>query len=326
MELINPTPLPAQLYIGELDPLAPGSKRILLVVAKATFREGAEGFYLDTESPFPLYQTDTRTPLGILPRDDLPKYNAGVDLIVIGKAHAPKAVTSMKVSFQIGKNFRRDLLVFGERKWEKRGEGFKPSSPLEFSEMPLSHEVAYGGRTKVKIGGDMEVEVSYPLNPEGKGFVLQEEEVEGTPLPNLENPNEPILNWEDHPTPVFWSAVEPHTVLHMQRALEYEEGAWSITSRVFSRAHPELTLPAFPFGEEVSLWGLTPDGRWGWRLPFMDVKARFNQGGGSKIFDLSPDALVIMPEERSYYICYRSIIIYPYSPEGKTISLFLEKV
>ncbi len=278
---------------------------------------------MDSENPYPLYQDDLKTPLGIIPRDDLPKFNAGVDVIVIGKAYTKDDKRSVKVSLRIGKVLKRDIIVFGERRWIKKQGKFTPSTPEEFSDLPLSHERAYGGQATIKKDG-MEIKLFYFFNPEGRGFVMDEQEVLNTPLPNLENPSELLTNWEDRPIPMFWSAVPLHTFLHVWRAISFEGNRMSLTFRIFSRAHPYLVIPVFPFGEEVSLTGVTPEGRWSWRLPSLKIKARLNQGATSKVLNLMPDTLVILAEEKSYYICYRGIIPYQYSPTSKSITLSVE--
>ena len=46
------------------------------------------------------------------------------------------------------------------------------------------------------------LEVPWPDNPAGLGFVMREEEVEGARLPLFEDPQHPITHWEDRPPTV----------------------------------------------------------------------------------------------------------------------------
>ncbi len=89
MELANPHPIPASLTVSEL----PGfSLRLALAFAKATFNIADGRAVLETQAPRKLLLADTPTPLGDLPRDDLPRADSVFEVVLLGQARAPGGV------------------------------------------------------------------------------------------------------------------------------------------------------------------------------------------------------------------------------------------
>src|SRR5689334_8364642 len=85
VKLVNATPVPARLLVVE----APGMPyRNGLVTAKATFRITKAGAQLDTQDPLPVLTRDRETPLGVLPRDELPGRDRPFEIFVLGAAYA----------------------------------------------------------------------------------------------------------------------------------------------------------------------------------------------------------------------------------------------
>ena len=121
------------------------------------------------------------------------------DVIVLGEAHAQRAVSQMTVSVEVGKHCKR-IAVFGRRtlKWTAAGSPAF-SKPDPFTTMTMGWDRAYGGvdlRTPVPVatsaGQTMERWADhpglYPRNPYGRGYIVQAGPVAGLELPNLEDP------------------------------------------------------------------------------------------------------------------------------------------
>jgi hypothetical protein len=305
MELINTTFLSAGINVGTLNPLQP-EVRAALVVAKATFREVSPGdFEPETDAPYPLYPEDLQTDAGILPRDDFPKFGAGADVIVMGRAYAPGGTpcTEMTVSLEIGGILRR-LRVFGDRVWERTGGGLRISEPKPFSAMPLDYAHAYGGAAEYEYNEEI-LTVYYPHNFVGKGFIREEEKADGTPLPNIEDPEALISRWDDQPLPAAWSTMPLAAPLHGERGVSLEGVDIRIRPQFYCRASPGLVLTQLHPGEKVVLRGMCPDSEFSFAIPDWRVSALCRVGSQHEEQQAAPDTLVILPEERRFYLVYR---------------------
>src|SRR5690606_24421051 len=91
--------------------------------------------------------------------------------------------------------------IFGRRRWQRRWiRGTQISAPEPFSTMPLDWTYAFGGRADV--GGRRVPNLDNPL---GRGYVLDEQAVDGVELPNIEEPERLIRHWTDMPRPLAFS-------------------------------------------------------------------------------------------------------------------------
>lgn len=314
MELINTTFLTAGINVGTPNPMQK-ERRAALVVAKATFREKSPGvFEPDTDAPYPLYSEDQETGFGLLPRDDFPKFNSGVDIIVLGQACAPegKPCASMRVSLHIG-NSDYHLMVFGNRRWQKTSRGLTMTEPELFLNMPVNYEHAYGGSVEFDHGNGY-LTMYYPHNPGGKGYIRDEDKAEGTPLPNIENPKDLINDWKDQPFPACWSAMPLYSFVHGQRGVELKDANVRIKPQFYARAHPELVLSGLKPGEKTVLSGMTPDFPFSFRVPGWTVSAFCRVGKQSEEQTARANTLVILPEERRFYMVYRFWFDFPFIP------------
>src|SRR5262245_46670465 len=122
---------------------------------------------------------------------ELAPYKASTDVVVIGKAYAPRGVATERttVGVQVGER-RKILMVTGNRHCHFR-EGAAPvfSDPEPFTEMEIRYDRAYGGRDEKSLP---DIPFLYPRNFMGAGVVLRnvKEAVEGLPLPNIEEPHD----------------------------------------------------------------------------------------------------------------------------------------
>lgn len=329
MELINTTALPAELNVVKPEG-AP--ERVAIVTAKATFRYDRTGQVTqDNEEPFPLFPNDQETPLGLLPRDDLPKMDETFEVILLGEALAPNArpVTAMKVALSVGTQ-RRELVVAGDRMWQRRKDPMP--RPASFVRMPLTRDRAFGGSTEVLIDVESPVDVAYPHNPDGRGFDPGPSAEQlgkhlrcpsGFPkyeatrsLPNIEDPAELIQRWEDTPKPAGWSTIPMSCYQQVERALNVPEPDFPkvaagegdqayVDPRLYHRAHPTWVVPTPPAGAEVRMEGVAEHGQVAFLLPRLSVWADWLVGVDGGAFELRPHLLVILANEDRFYIVYR---------------------
>lgn len=349
MELVNRTPVPALLRIAEI---IEGRPRIGVLSAKATFRFDERGSVerVDDE-PVPIFTSDEKTPLGLLPRDDLPQGGPAFEVMLLGCAHAPrgKPVPQMTVRLSVGR-VSRQLAVFGDRTWinpDKKGPRRFVSPPEPFTTMPLTWERAFGGTARVLVDEDSPVLVSDPRNAAGRGFdpepmatglTAQIGAPKGFPqwarervLPNVEHPERLVKRWDDAPDPICWATLPLDSMIHALRVDEAmadfdDENPTYPPADVHFRAHPEWVIDMPGEGTEVTLEGLTPEGRVSFALPRQRVLVDWCVSGGEGSEELRPVALVVLAEERRFTIVYRHLFDYVFEPRGeRSLRLRLEE-
>jgi hypothetical protein len=336
MELINTTPLVADLRVGRR---AASGRRMGIVVAKATYRYDARGqTWLDSDSPLPLFCPDELTPLGLLPRDDLPRNDDAFEVSLLGCAHAPggRPVSRMTVSLTVADR-THEIVVFGDREWSVAGPGVRITEPEPFTKMPLTWSRAFGGSCDVEVDVDSPVLVSHDENPEGLGFdpAPKAKELDaflscpaGYPrfpkrrrLPNLERPEALIREWVDSPAPAGWSPLLPSSGMQARRShVVREDGERKVvvpTAGRLHRAHPDWVFDrAPPALSPIVMEGLSPEGRVSLRLPELTVHLDYVLGARTGSRSLSLHALVLLPEEQRFCLVYRHAFEVD-APEGE---------
>lgn len=341
MDLVNNTPLAAKVFLGHTGD---ETLRNGMVVAKATYRFDASGaISLEADAPFPIFEDDHPTALGLLPRDNLPRLDTSFEVILLGSAHAPggKAVDRMKVSLQVG-DVRRDLMVWGDRVWQGEGDDATISAPVPFIRMPLTWARAFGGTTEVLIDQDAPVDIAHPLNPEGRGIdplpaaaalSRQINAPDDYPrcsksrlLPNLEDPKEPISQWDDNPSPICWAAVPFSSGIQGMRMLEAPAGetadplaslseGLTLKKTAFHRAHPLWVISPPGRDTSVVLHGLSMQEKISFSLPTLRATADYVVGERQGIRQLNPCALVILAEQHLFYLLFRHDFTMPFHPK-----------
>jgi hypothetical protein len=338
LKLTNGTPLTAELVVAEPD--QPGL-RAGMVVAKATFLFDPHGnTQLDDQNPFPILQNDEPTEFGLLPRDNFPRQEPGFEMIFLGCAHAPgqRPVAGLRVVLGLDQVWR-ELLVFGDRSWIRRGSNAIIGEPVPFVRMPLGWDRAYGGTAEILIDEDAFLEVGDPHNRSGKGFdpepaarAAAEQLRAPAPyplfspdraLPNVERSDRPIRLWSDAPPPASWATVPLDSALQALRTFDLPEDHTmpedlqeALSSSRFFRAVPEWILPVPPAGAQIYMENLY---RWGARvrfpLPQVQVFADYQVGDRAGTLELEPQMLVLLPEESRFYLVFRKVFNFQDAPE-----------
>ena len=316
MELFNETTFPSFLARAQLiyDDLLQA-----VVVMKATYDTLPTGETRLCETQLPLHLEDESTDFGTIETEIVPA-KAWCDLAVLGHARSrsPKRpIKRMQVSLRIGK-FTRSVLVTGDRVWERVLGRVRPSEPRPFTELPLTYARAYGGTAR-HCSGDESVEAGYFANPHGRGYVVQREDVVGKPLPNVEEPDQPVRNWQDRPLPAGVAPLERSSVLRGQRGItvDLEKQLARVDAAAFCSAHPRMCLPSYPHGEAGELGGVSFDGTWRFRLPTFRYEIRIDLGGARYRLPLVPDTIYLRAEERRIVVVARSAFVYQLKPERR---------
>jgi hypothetical protein len=216
---------------------APDGGPVVSVLAKRTYRiRNGEVAIPDPGPAFPWQEVDdywdTNNPAvdAVKLESELVAWKPGTDVVVVGKAHAPrgKRARFFDAGIQIG-TFRKLVRVFGDRKIQLKSMGFDFTDPAPFDSMPLHYGLAFGGKHTNADG----LEMTYLRNPIGKGFVVQPEaeDLAKLVLPNLENPAQLLV-----PQNLALKSFDRWIECPRPWALGY-------TGRNF---HPRVTLAGFP--------------------------------------------------------------------------------
>jgi hypothetical protein len=264
MFIRNATPLDVQLARGHVtDELA-----VAAVVVFLTLDLAPGDRLAPRVTPRPPAESD-------LPRNTLrvPLW-AGVSVTASGHAMGPpRAPFVCPVIFRIGAAERR-LIVFGDRRWERRNGGaVQASAPAPFDRIPLGFERAFGGGYDLPPGllpgTDLPhpgLRVAYPLNAAGIGYYPNEQTAAGSPLPNVERPDQLLRRWNDTPEPAGFTPCPDLAAWRMkdQSAGKVQRGAalgspaeaFDGALRLYHHAPPPLVFDDVPQGTPVELSGL----------------------------------------------------------------------
>ena len=295
---------------------------------------------------------------------DFIPFKLATDVVLNGRAHAPRGqrVNKLTTSLIIGRH-RKDVLVFGERVARYNGKQDPVfTDPQPFEIMDLRYERAYGG---VDIYSEPKMQCVYPRNHLGRGYVVAntKRSVENLPLPNMEDPKDPLtparlcigdfMNWERQPMPQgfgwttkMWRPRSSYAgVMPADRALEQElRKAYSplvppgqrklyeqtqlpaMDFRFFNGASADLILPFLSGAELVRLLNLDAQGDTQFQLPGERPHVGLDIGQGVQEPEVVLHTLQIRIEDRQVDLVWRGAVPYPgrdWLPEMKKMELLI---
>jgi hypothetical protein len=240
------------------------------------------------------------------------------DVVLVGQAWAPhgKTATSVDVALKVAGRMKV-VRVVGDREWSRGAVGARHSAPKPFRSLPLVYERAFGG-THV---AEKEKKVLFePRNPVGRGFVGERSgrELEGLPLPNLEDPRSPVRGVNDRPAPTAFGYVSPAWEPRKSYAGTYDE-AWmqsrapylpkDFDPRFFNAAHPDLVMPGFlQGGERVEVLNANERGAFGFGVPECPVSAQVRIAGTVYAPALRLETVLIEPDEGRACLIWRAAV------------------
>lgn len=309
LQLKNHTP-----FVAELSLLNDESGiETLYAVVKATFRYRGQWTLADEQVAVwqkdDYYQEPDNSSLRYPSECHLGK--VATDILVEGDACAPgdRAVRHMPVSVSVG-SMHRELRIFGDRVWLDGGA----SAPEPFARMPLVYERAYGG----SLEKDGRCVACDERNPVGRFLVSQDgdEDLEGEPLPNIEDPGALIRGPEDRPEPVGFGALAPHWAGRAQYAGTYDK-RWQthrapfapedFSRRYFNVAPEAMIYPGWlQGGEPVRVAGMHPEGGWAFELPRVDLSVKAQIRGREQLLSPQLETLLLQPNDRQLVMTWRA--------------------
>lgn len=294
----------------------------IYVIVKASFNIGPNWTLMSTQSPpveADIYWAEPGKS-SIRYASDYHIGKPASDIIMNGLACAPdrQPVRSLDVSLSVGQ-VAKNVRVFGDREWQ----GGFISEPATFETMPMVYERAFGGIHLV----DGDIQSSEMRNPLGCGYAgrRSQSEMNGVPLPNLEDPGCLIGQPDDRPPPACFGFSSPGWQPRVSYSGTYDE-AWQtqrapylpldFDSRFFNTAHADLIYPDYlQGGEAVSISGMHPSGIIGFELPRLELNSQFKTGThiDSRTFNLEtliiePNLLQLGMQWRAAYPCGKRVL------------------
>ena len=250
-----------------------------------------------------------------------------VDILVTGNVRAPnqQPATSVTVTLQWG-NEARCIVARGPRAWEQHAGELRMSAAEPFVELPMSWEMAYGGKHVVPAGfapystTPMPAgESAFSANPEGMGYYLEHDHAAGGPLPQLEDPSDLIEHWNDKPTPVCFSPLPLASSLRMSHIeIDQEAGLVGarhpdelLFARFFQNAPPQQQVQSLEAGTRFRLEGMTFGHPVCFALPPPPVAWTMRTGGRSTSVAPRYKAVHIYPNERKVAVLFLANVYYP---------------
>jgi len=272
MKLLNGTGMAAGFTLG-LDKT--GAEHVIVAV-KGTFTlpRSNEPPVL-AEEQVPLVDADTFSGdpgrSATLAECDYALEKPHCDVLLNGAAHAPdgRVVEHIAVGLQVG-GWRKAFTVWGNRVWRGAVIGYTPSEPVPFTSLPISYDNAFGG-TDERMRNPTQVR-SYLPNPVGRGWHhhIYPELVNGAPVCNTEEINQPVRDPGGKYHPMAFGAIGRGWPSRIRYAGTYDQH-WQdnvfpflpadFDTRYYQCAPPDQQIAYPRGGEKVLLINLTPDGR-----------------------------------------------------------------
>jgi len=209
---------------------------------------------------------------------DLDYAKPTTDVTLNGHAYAPEGqpVSHLDVTLKVGNVIHKTLRVIGDRVWKPSFfGGLKMTPPEPFIKMPLIYERAFGGTDK--LSANPKRHSWEPQNPVGVGFATRAKHLIEKPVPNIEDPTNPIRYWKCRPSPVGFGPIARHWAPRVKLAGTYDK-KWEqdrapllphdFDEQFFQCAPKDQQTPKYlRGGEVVALHHLTPNGFLRFRLP-----------------------------------------------------------
>jgi uncharacterized protein YjbI with pentapeptide repeats len=279
----------------------------LVLVVRGTFRlvfDDVVSVVEDLEQGFlsgDLYAGDDPDRSGALEHaSDFADFKLGAEILFVGSAYPPRArEASCPVRLSVG-DWKKELMVYGDRRWERGVWGVRATAPAPFERIPLDWAHAYGGK-------------GFADNPVGAGRG-------GDLLPNVELPSRPILSPDDAPPPASMAPISPswppragcwgtdYGATYRKERFPYY--AADFDWRYFSAAPRDQQLDGYLRGDElVILQNLHPERPvFRTKLPGLRVRAFFlDDRDALQAISMALDTLTVSPDKGTLQLTWRGV-------------------
>lgn len=306
MQIItNTTAFPAALFVfTDKD-----GQKSCVVVVKATFDVFPDGESQPAEEQATLVYCDeyhgNPGANSVRYECDFVPVKSRADVLVNAEAIVPngRPVRALEVALA-GPGINKRALVTGDRVWQEGHSGIGASVAIPFSSLPLVWERAFGGSDSTHE--DKSQNGSELRNIVGVGFHLNSDvnTIVGTPLPNVEDPNEPVSSWSDKPPPTGFGPVGRAWQPRVGFAGTYDDHWLKETrpllpqdfdNRYFQAAPVDQQLPQLEPGSGFGCANMSAGGGFVAYLPALQVPVRFRLNDRTESSVVVADTLILEP-------------------------------
>lgn len=315
-EMDNRTPFAAEAHFAVDEDGRP----LVVPIVKATYHADSRGTVSLAEEQAPVdfvgqsYGEPGKSSMRFEP--DVAFAKPSTDCILLGHAQPSHIrATRVDVTFRAGK-LEKTVRVTGDRHVVGGiGAGFSP--PELVQDTPLTWERAFGGWDRTAAREDQHT--YEPRNPVGVGFVSRHGRIlEGAPLPNLEDPQDPLREPGGRCRPAGLGFVSPDWQPRASFGGTYDE-EWmgsrgpllprDFHRRFFNSAPEGLTAADYFLGDEwIQVLGATPEGNWIFQLPGLEsprcrICTRFS---GEVELSTRLDTVIVDADEKRVILTWRA--------------------
>ena len=320
MDLLNATKMQAGYTMG----MQPDGREFLVVAVKGTFtlpKNGEEARLSDEQVPLVEADVSTGEPgySATLYESDYALRKPRCDVLLNGSAYAPrgKPATKVPVSLKVGP-VAKAFNVVGNRFWEKNLTGVNATPPKPFTVMPISYDNAFGGSDNTHENESKHK--AHMMNPIGVGFHanLNEEFINGKPLPNTEELKHPVTEPIGKYKPMSLGSIgrgwEPRYKFAGTYNQNWIDNVFPFLPSDFKDAYYQAApldqqIDYLRGGEEVVLQNLTPEGYTRFQIPQVQVPvAFFFKKRETQKTNGVADTLVLEPNKDCFTITWRASI------------------
>ncbi len=236
----------------------------------------------------------------------------GTDVVLIGSAWAPdgEPVARMQVTMNVADR-QKTVLVSGNRMWMDGS----PTAPQRFESMPLVWERAFGG-----LHRQGEKVLAEERNPVGCGFAggRSAGDVQGQPVPNLEDPAAPLKQFGQTAPPACFAPTAPAWLPRRSFAGTYD-AAWQrgrapYLPDDFDPRYLQCAPADFAFdrylqaGERVEVHGVMPDGPISFSIPDARLNIAVTVAGATEEPPVNLETLSIEPDANRVCFTWRAAV------------------
>lgn len=291
-----------------------------VVVVKGTFVVDDKGDVLlaDEQEPFVYADAHHGDPgaTSIKYECDFAPYKPRCDVLLRAYAVAPwdEPVAELTVSVEVG-SLKKHLRIVGDRRWEAGVFRTTATPPTKFAQMPIVFERAFGGADYSHA--DQNRHAVEMRNLVGVGFRVNSDPkiIDGSPLPNVEYPDQRLERWNDTPTPAGFGILGRGWQPRIRHAGTYDQ-AWldarfpflpaDFDERYFQAAPEDQQLPELTGGTVVRCTNLSPGGSLVFKIPRVTIPIAFRFRDREHAAEPRLDTMLIEPHRRRFLLTWRT--------------------
>ena len=303
MQLINDTQFASERFV---DSDKDGSE-ILVLTVKATYDISPPGNLTLADEQLKIEWADIYSgepgTSSLSYEADITWAKLATDIVLIGNAY-PKRLgdRTVDVSLRVG-NLWTVVRVFGDRYWNNFVGITRKSAPKPFEKIPMVYERAFGG---ADFSSPNPKHHEYEQrNPVGLGFRAKHSKlpIDGTKLPNIEDPKKLISKPSDRPVPMCFGFVAKNWMPRRQFAGTYDQ-KWiknkmplppdDFNGKFNSAASLGLISDGFLKGDEaVEILNASPNNILRFKIPKVLVKGSVLIDAKLDYFEMRLDTVII---------------------------------